>query len=230
MRKSIILSGLILFLSIQLLYSQDVYLDSLKQKLESDSIKIFKPKKYLPVFIFDSRNSIISSAPINIIGLQVGVRFNEKDILGMGGYRIYLPFKIKDDSGLYQLRIAYLTMFYRFLVVNKRYYEVRLMGEIGAGQFNVHRIVDNTEKFVRRGGFYPFGLSGELVFKPIKWLGIQGMLGYRWMLQKEFYNTFSAPFYSIGIWFALKDFIRFVRYNCIAKPRYKKQVKKHLSI
>lgn len=226
MNKHFILNILVLFFYGYFLYSQNIHLDSLKQKLEQDSVRIFKPKKYLPVLIFDSRNSIISSAPINIIGLQIGIRFKERDILGIGGYKIYLPFKINEDSGLYKLRVAYFTLFYRFLMVNKRYYEIGLMGEIGAGRFNVHRITNNNEIFIKAGRFNPFGLSAVFTFKVLKWLGIQTMFGYRWMLQKEFYNTFSGPFYSIGIWFSTKDFIRFIRYNCIAKTRYKKQVKK----
>lgn len=226
MNKHFILNILVLFFYGYFLYSQNIHLDSLKQKLEQDSARIFKTKKYLPGLVFDSRNSIISSAPINIIGLQIGLILKERDMVGIGGYKIYLPFKINEGSSLYKLRVAYFTLFYSFLIIDKRYYEIDLMGEIGAGRFNVHRITNNNEIFIKAGRFNPFGLSAVFTLKVLKWLGIQTMFGYRWMLQKEFYNTFSGPFYSIGIWFSTKDFIRFIRYNCIAKTRYKKQVKK----
>ncbi len=210
------------------MYSQNNYLDSLKYRLEEDSIKIFKLKKYLPILIFDSRNSIISSAPTNIIGLRAGILLNEKDILGVGGYWIYLPFKLVTNNDLYELKVYYFTLFYQKSIWNRRFHKVDLIGEVGLGRFKVHKIWNNEIQFVKQGNFRPLGLSIAYTLKPLKWLGIQGMLGYRWMLQKEFYDTFSGPFYSIGIWFSVKDFIRFIKYNCIAKRKYKKEIKNHL--
>lgn len=224
-------SQLFLFVSIMVVcnfskvFGQEAYIDSLRCQLERDSVKIFRVKRYLPILIVDTRNSFISSAKVNIVGVQAGVVFREKDIAGIGGYKIYLPFKIVDNNNLYRLRVNYFTLFYQKVLLEKRFFEVDVMGEAGIGGFNVHRLENGQEIFVKRGRFNSMGVSVVNTFKALKWLGLQSMLGYRWMLQKEYYSTFSGWFYSLGIWFSVKDFVRFIRYDCLAKRKYKKCVK-----
>lgn len=207
--------------------SQNYKLDSLKCKLEEDSIKIFSVKKFLPILIFDTRNSVISSAKINIIGMQAGIVFWERDIAGIGGYKIRLPFRIEGNTNVYLLRVFYFTAFYQKVILDKRYHEIDIMGEAGLGQFTTHKEVNGQEEFVKKGSFNPLGLSAVYTLKPLKWLGIQTMGGYRWMIQKSFRETFSAPFYSVGLWLSVKDLIRAIRYNLICKQRYKKEIQKY---
>ncbi|GIV28310.1 MAG: hypothetical protein KatS3mg027_2124 [Bacteroidia bacterium] len=231
MRFFILLIKIIVFVWLVVLsldlFGQNNYLDSVKCKLENDSIRIFKLKKYLPILIFDSRNSFISNASVNIIGFQVGILFNERDIAGVGGYKIYLPYKLIDNNELYKLRVQYLTGFYRKVIVFKRFYEFDLMGEVGIGKFNIHKILKEKEIFVKRGDFNSLGLSFVGIVKPLRWMGFETMLGYQWMLQKQYYSTFSGWFYSVGLWFSVRDFVRFIQYNCIAKRRYKKCIRQY---
>ncbi|GAB4209801.1 MAG: hypothetical protein Fur0023_22130 [Bacteroidia bacterium] len=113
------------------------------------------------------------------------------------------------------------------VILDKRFHEIDIMGEAGIGKFTTNRLENGQEIFVKKGSFNPLGLSVVYTFKPLKWVGIQSMGGYRWMLQESFRNTFAGPFYSIGIWLSIKDFVRYIRYNLIHKHRYKKEIKKY---
>lgn len=216
------------YLAIAMAQNQ-VKLDSLKHKLDEDSIKIFKTKKLLPILTIDTRNSLISTAKIQIQGLQLGIVFKESDVAGIGAYLILLPFKIKDHPQLYNLDVKYATAFYQKLLIDKRYHELDVMIEVGVGQYKTYSKEPSGVKLVKQGPFNPIGLTPVYIFKPTKWIGIQLMAGYRWMLQQELYNTFSQPFYSVGLWLSVKDFIRFLNYDISKKKIYRQEVKKILS-
>src|ERR1700747_3432278 len=82
---------LLLTFSAYLSFSQQTKqqkLDSLKTKLSKDSAWIFRYKKVRPLFAIDQRNSFIQSNPVNITGLQFGVKLKERHNLGMGFYAV----------------------------------------------------------------------------------------------------------------------------------------------
>src|SRR5438270_841493 len=104
--------------------------DSLRQKQKADSLKIYRFQKLRPYFSFDNRNSFIRNAPISIYGLQAGVILNERHTLGIGGYTISKeskrPVKVKGETveSLRDLKLNYLTFFYQYALLDKRFFEL----------------------------------------------------------------------------------------------------------
>jgi hypothetical protein len=63
-----------------------------------------------------------------------------------------------------------------------------------------------------------------LAFKPTKWLGIIGMVGYRFTSQKNANLNFNGFYYSYGAWFDVRQIIRDYKYYLVKKRQYKKQI------
>jgi hypothetical protein len=207
--------------------------DSLTAKLKADSVHIFRFQKYRPYFNIDQRNSFIRNAPININGLQLGVLIKEKHVIGLGGYAITSTskqkIKTKTDKNVEverTLDMKYATVFYQYVAIDRRYFELDLQAEFGTGQFNLNFYDTKTGNLLqnRSGNLLVTGVGPIIAIKPFRWVGIMGMAGYRFTFEKNPNLNFSGAFYGYGLWLDLRQIIRDVNYNLIKKRKYKKEV------
>jgi hypothetical protein len=207
--------------------------DSLAAKLKADSIHIFRFQKYRPYFNIDQRNSFIRNAPININGLQLGVLIKERHVIGLGGYAITTTskqkIKTKTDKNVdveRTLDMKYATLFYQYVAIDRRYFELDLQAEFGTGQFNLNFYDTKTGNLLqnRSGNLLITGIGPIIAIKPFRWVGIMGMAGYRFTFEKNPNLNFSGAFYGYGLWLDLRQIIRDVNYNLIKKRKYKKEV------
>ena len=212
--------------------------DSLTAKLKTDSIHIFRFQKYRPYFNIDQRNSFIRNAPININGLQLGVLIKEKHVIGLGGYAITATskqkIKTKTDKNAEverTLDMKYATLFYQYVAIDRRYFELDLQAEFGAGQFNMNFYDTKTGNLLqnRSGNLLITGIGPIIAIKPFRWVGIMGMAGYRFTFEKNPNLNFSGAFYGYGLWLDLRQIIRDVNYNLIKKRKYKKEASRLLN-
>ena len=125
-------------------------IDSLKAQLKADSTHIFRFQKFRPYFNLDQRNSFIRNAPINVNGLQLGILIKERHVVGLGGYLITAStqqkVKTKTDKNIDANRVLdmkYLTLFYQYVAIDRRYVELDLQAEFGRGGFDM-RFYDVT--------------------------------------------------------------------------------------
>ena len=84
----------------------------------------------------------------------------------------------------------------------------------------------NTNKLLaeRKAGFLVGGIGPLLAFKPTKWLGIIGMVGYRFTSEKNANLNFNGFYYSYGAWFDVRQIIRDYKFYLVKKRKYKKQI------
>lgn len=205
--------------------------DSLTAKLKADSTHIFRYQKYRPYFNLDQRNSFIRGQSININGLQLGVLINEKHVFGLGGYIITLSsqqkVKTKNDKNISvnrSLNMDYGTFFYQYVLLDKRYVEIDLQSELGVGVYTFNYYELTTNKFLtsRSAKMIVGGVGPLLAIKPTKWIGIIGMIGYRYTSEKNTTLNFNGAYYSYGVWLDLRQIIRDYRYYLNKKRKYRK--------
>lgn len=207
-------------------------IDSLRARLRKDSAHIYRFQKLRPYLSLDNRNSWINHQPVNFKGLQAGVILHEKHTLALGLYAMSQKSKrsirTKDGQQTVErsLSLNYLTLFYQYAVVDKRYFEFDLPFEIGLGGYDIQFRDTVTGHIYRevKGGIIPLGLGVQPVFKPFKWVGIPLLLGYRFVGSNSVAN-FNGWYYSIGVSLDLRQIVRDSRYY-FKKRRFKREVKK----
>ncbi|MGZ3862650.1 MAG: hypothetical protein ACXVPN_14820 [Bacteroidia bacterium] len=211
--------------------------DSLTAKLKADSTHIFRFQKYRPFFNLDQRNSFIRSAPINVNGIQLGILLHERHTLGLGGYTITQKtrqnVKTKTEKNIdvnRSLEIKYGTLFYNYAAIDTRFFELDLNVEFGAGNFILNLFDRNTDRLLlhHTGDFWVSGFGPQIAIKPLRWVGIQAMAGYRFTLGTSTNLNFNGFYYGYGLWLDIRQVIRDTRYYLIKKKRYKHEVN-HLS-
>ena len=223
--------------SAQALTAKQTHLiDSLKAKLIADSNYIYRFQKYRPYINIDQRNSFIRGQAININGLQLGVLVNEKHVFGLGGYAITLNSQkkvvAKDSRNVTitrSLNMDYGTFFYQYVALDKRYWEIDLQAELGLGVYDYknynYATGDLLPKQPLPGKFLVGGVGPLLAFKPTKWIGIIGMVGYRFTTERNTNLNFNGFYYSYGAWFDIRQMIRDYKYRVVKKRKYKEALK-----
>ncbi len=231
---------LFFFLSVSIFYSQ-TRLDSLKLKFKKDSAHTYRFKKIRPWLAIDQRNSWIKNAKglqrisVTINGLQLGVIIKEKHTVGLGFYTMngtsQKPVKISDGDNkiTYQeLLLKYTMLNYQYVIVNTRFFELDLPLEVGIGRY-IYNLKDETQTVLLWREAGPVKLTGggvTIVLKPLKWIGLRGMAGYRIVaLNKRTNLNFNGFYYSYGVWIDLRQIYRDIKFYGFIRPKYRKKVK-----
>jgi hypothetical protein len=203
-------------------------IDSLTAKLKADSLRTFRFKKLRPYANIDNRNSFIRNHPANISGLQLGVIVNEYHTFGFGSYKLNQASQkdapIKNGYRMNYLR--YFTVFYEYVLLSHRYIEIDLPFELGVGNYNAN-IVDTLDMKKDRTispGFVPLGSGVKINLKPVPWIGVTFMGGYRQVLERKINLDLSGIYYSFGIWLDLRQVYRDIKFYGFQKKKYKKAV------
>lgn len=207
--------------------------DSLRKKLIEDSIYIYRIKKIRPILSIDQRNSYINKTPIKINGLQVVLIVKEKHDLGLGFYTITASTqhtkKIgnKNETLNRSLKLSYMTLFYYYPLIDKKYWEFGFPIETGLGQYSVN-VTDQDGNSIKgypkpNAGMMVFGAGMDLTVKPIPWLGVNVMGGLRRVSDKNPDLNLNGPYYSYGVVVNLRRIIQDYRYYK-KKKEYKKEL------
>lgn len=230
----------ILFFSLHSLLSQNK-LDSLKLKFRKDSAQVYRFKKIRPWIAIDQRNSWIRNTkglqriPVTINGLQLGVILKEKHTVGLGFYSMngtsQKPVKISDGNNkiTYQeLLLKYTMLNYQYVIVDTRFFELGVPLEVGIGHY-VYNLRDSSQTALLWREEGPVKLTGggvTMVVKPLKWIGLRGMAGYRIVAFNKRTNlNFNGFYYSYGIWIDLRQIYRDIKFYGFVRPKYRKKVK-----
>src|SRR5262249_37535676 len=154
----------------------------------------------------DTRTTIFEKQQLNIYGYDAGVLVNNKLRLGLGYYRIEddLPEEetVNDISTTVNAKIHYGSVNTELVYFDRRFVSFGFPFELGVGNYRITNTIPDSATVVSsmKGymAFSNFGLSGT--FKPIRWIGLKGMVGYR----KTIYTSsddfdFNGLYTSVGI-------------------------------
>ena len=211
---------------------QKTIADSLRASFVADSMHLYRPKNYRLMINYDNRNSVIQNTPVNFVGLQLGFSYKDTHTFGLGGYKItqksQRPVHTRDaDNRLLDqyLTLNYATLFYQYTLIDKRFFELDLPFEAGVGKAHL-KIVDGEEnskvKEINRI-IVPFGAGLQMIVKPVKWVGLSAMGGYRLVTDSDRRLNFNGWYYAYGIWLDVRQIYRDTRYYGFMRPRYRRQ-------
>ncbi len=200
-----------------------------KAQFREDSARIVSPKLVRPQFRLDNRNFFFKGQTLNVSGVDAGVLLKDKLRLTLGYYFLSnnLTSYTKTIDGVKydrHLKLEYGSINTEIIYKNTRYFSLGMPLEFGFGnnvlQFNNS---ESGEVESKKSGFVvmtDFGLSGT--FKPIRWIGLKVILGYRktvFNVVKDF--RFDGLFTSIGLNIDFREIIKDVKMFNLRK-KYKK--------
>lgn len=218
-------------LSFQSIYSQDKnkerQLDSLHTQLKNDSVYIYRFRKVRPYIKYTERNSIGNPHPVNFYGPQFGLVLFEKHILGVGYYlssvRTRKAYPVLDGiiEASQAVDMRYGTLFYEYILFEKKYFELHLPFEGGYGYYHSGFTYSNGQLYREENKDLMMGACGIIfIAKPVRWLAVTGSLGGRTgniALVDGFY-------YAVGFRLMLRNLSNDINYHLIKKKRYRSSV------
>jgi len=187
-----------------------------KKQFIADSIKIMGPKLARPQFRFDNRSTFFNNQKINITGIDGGVMLKNKLRITLGFYSVSDKLttlkKILDEieyQGIYKLNYGSLNI--EFIYKNHRFFSLGMPLEFGLGSNSLnYQSEDYNLQTDKQSGFIAvsyFGLSGT--FKPIRWIGLKGAVGYRKTLFNQVKGlAFDGVYTSLGLDIDLSEIIK----------------------
>ncbi len=222
-------------LNAQHLDTENHGMDSLRKKFQKDSSHTYRPKNFRLIVAYDSRNSFIKNEPVNFYGMQLGVSYKDKHTVGFGGYRITQSssraIRRRDLNSRQineKLTLNYGTVFYQYMLLDKRFFEIDLPVEFGFGKANVlmqdalsGELIANRDLTI-----FPLGAGLQAIFKPIKWVGVTFLTGYRFVQENERGLNFNGMYYSIGVWLDFRQVLRDTKFYGFQRPKYRKAMQK----
>jgi hypothetical protein len=194
-----------------------------------DSLRIMRPKLVRPQFKFDNRVTFYEGQSLFIRGYDAGVLLANKLRIALGYSSVNADLnafrQTIDSIDVGRLvKINYGSLNIEFNYLDKRFFTLGMPLEL-AGGWNTLRFKNftNDQIYKSEAGVLilsHFGLSGT--FKPIRWFGLKGTVGYRQMLfsqVKEF--NFGGFFTSIGFNVDFREIITDIRMYRLMK-KYKR--------
>jgi hypothetical protein len=174
-----------------------------------------------PAFDFDQRFYFTKDWRQNIWGYRGGIVINQKYKVGIGAYyendkQAFLPnsslaqsFKCTEVFNLQQ-KLVMASVYYEPFLYRAELWETSIVSELAYGQVKQAYVFTTNSKlsFENKGKVIPFGigwsvnLKGPILpkFKPISWIGLNLMAGYRTdILYNSVANTdFNGWYWSLS--------------------------------
>ncbi len=180
---------------------------SAPEQFIQDSLALTRVKLVRPQFRFDNRVTSSERQALSITGIDIGVLLNEKLRVTFGYYgmedRLEAYDRVVNNEEFGRLiRLKYGSLNTEFIYKDTRFIALGMPLEFGAGvnTFEEKNMMTGEVLSVETGGllFVNFGMSAT--FKPMRFLGLKGMLGYRKVVFNQVQDfDFDGFFTSIGL-------------------------------
>jgi hypothetical protein len=206
--------------------------DSLAARLRKDSMHIYRNTLAKPFLKIENRNTFIIREPVDFYGFMLGATFWNRHTIAAGFYfldeKSRRPVAYRNEPGLTQqfMRFNYFNFAYQLVLLNRRYVQVNLPFEVGAGSYYA-RTTDSASGIAGRhysGTVIPFSIGAQVIGKITRWIGVSGTIGYRYVQNNKTLLQFNGLYYSYGVWVDARHLIRNFRYYR-ARKGYERQQK-----
>ena len=200
-----------------------------KKQFIKDSLEIIKPILIRPQLRAANRVSFHLGQKLTLNGFDAGVLLKDKLRLALGYY--FSNGNINAYKTSYEgiaverlLGLNYGSINTEYIFLRKRFLSLGLPLDFGFGRNKINYLdIVSGENFGAESGpmfLTDFGFSG--IFKPIRWVGLRGVVGYRKFIISRVKNfNFDGGFYSIGLSVDIREIIKDLR-MCRLKNKYKK--------
>ncbi len=200
-----------------------------KRQFIADSTQIVKPKLIRPQFKFDNRLTFLKGQKLSISGADAGVLLKNKLRVTLGYYTLSenltsLNKTINDEAYQGDYKLNYGALNLEFIYKDTRFFSFGMPIELGFGNNKLSYKSTVTEvETEKQSGFIAmsyFGLSGT--FKPIRWIGLKGAVGYRKTLFNQIKDfPFNGIYTSVGLSIDFREIISDFRMYKL-KRKYRK--------
>lgn len=212
-------------------FGQQAVADSLRAKLQKDSAYIYRFKKVHFLFSIDQRSTFVATpknnyASFDVFGIKAGLILNERHKAGLGLYSLRNA-KTKINNGSQPdetIKFSYLSLFYEYYFVSNRWVDIGFPLEAGIGRYRITPIKPAPDPTTaNRLTVIPTGISLDVHFKPIRWISLYGMGGYRYVLNPSSSVDLSNWFYAFGVSISLRHISEDTRYY-LKKRKYRNEI------
>lgn len=229
--KAVVLFLSLLFAFFNTEAQTDSKSDSLKQKLQTDSMRIYRSTIARLFLKLENRHSPIASERVSMIGLMGGLTLKDHHSFFIG-YFFMLPKQVAPIvvtlpgvKGNQQefLNMNFGLIGYQYVLYKSRYFQANLPVTLGLGHYDVKLTDENTKQTQNYGGrIVPFSVGGQFIGKPLSWLGLSISGGYRYMAQQQNATlSLHGMYYSFGLWIDGRFVSRHLRYKNRLRLHYK---------
>jgi hypothetical protein len=200
-----------------------------KKQFIKDSTEIVQRGIIRPQVRLDNRVTLHKGQSLTMNGIDAGVLLNEKLRLTLGFYHL------SDHLNAYStvidgaevrriMKLNYISFNTEYFYLSTRFISLGLPLDFGLGATELsYQNTSSNEVFGRESGLVlltDFGLSA--IFKPIRWIGVKGVAGYRKMLINPVKGfNFDGFFMSIGLNLDLREIIKDISLYRL-KKKYKR--------
>lgn len=200
-----------------------------KKQFVIDSIKIMKPLLIRPQVRLDNRVTYHKGQRLSINGFDAGVLLKEKLRLAVGYYQLNDNLSSYDESSKGEeiettISLKYGAINTEYIYLNNRFVSLGLPLDFGFGQNSItYKDRATGDLTGKEAGFIvltDFGFSA--IFKPTRWVGVRGVIGYRKFLSSPVKSVnFDGFFNSIGLRVDIREIIKDVQMYRL-KKKYKR--------
>ena len=205
---SVMIAGVRIYLAAVLVFigshSFAQYMDTLRTA--------FASKKSLD-FGFDSRNTFADNERMEIQSVKLGVEFGNKIALGTGYawlnsrtpvydvYRFRDGTTGRDTNVTRRLTFGYVRFYVNYIYYRNRRWEFSIPLQVGVGSLGYKYRYGTREVRMQEGYCFLYEPEVDVKFKALRWLGIEGDIGYRFLLKNNSFikHTFNSPLISVGV-------------------------------
>ncbi|MDP1802641.1 MAG: hypothetical protein Q8L81_14870 [Bacteroidota bacterium] len=199
-----------------------------RKEFIKDSTHIVQVKLVRPQFRFDNRTIFIKGQTLNITGFDAGVLLKEKLRLTLGYYASVKNIKAERETidnieFEREASLNYGSINVEFIYKNTRYISLGMPLDFNFGKntLTYTNVISRDQQ--RASGFAfmtDFGLSA--ILKPIRWIGIKGIVGYRKTIFNQVKGARNDGFFtSIGIYVDIREVVKDVQMFKL-KKKYRK--------
>lgn len=181
--------------------------DSLSEAFTRDSLSIMQIRRVRPQFRFDNRLTFYEGQSLAMNGFDAGVMLSDRLRVTLGYYQLderlnaYTVMRNEEEFSR-SMRLNFGSLNTELIYKDARFYSLGMPLEVAAG---LNAFKDRNETTGEVTGtesgailFVNFGISGT--FKPMRFLGLKAMLGYRKTVFNQVKNfNFDGFFTSVGL-------------------------------
>ncbi len=188
-----------------------------------------KPPLWRPQIRIDNKLTFYKGDSYNIQGFDAGILLKEKIRLTVGYYALsdeLSDYSRSQDNSYFNrhLNIKYASTNIEFVYFNSRFFTFGIPFEFGFGQNKLtYTESQNDLNYITSKGFVSIlDVGASAIFKPIRWVGLRSVVGYRKTLINQVRGSkLNGVFLSFGIAVNLHEIRRDVRMFRL-KKKYKR--------
>lgn len=200
---------------------------ALRLQLQKDSAYIFRFRKVQVLFSLDRRSTFLETTakdntPVHMNGLKMGLTLMERHRTGIGFYKIDRSAKrmigLNGTTVPLDFNLSYLTVFYEYYFIHSKRWDLGMPFEIGAGRYYATDVAEE-----KKGVLFPMGTAIDARFRPLRWMTLNLMGGYRLVGNNNSPVNLNNWFYAYGVSLHTRNFYNDTRWM-LKKRRYRKDL------